>query len=84
MQQKEVILNQVTQEIVKQANSFMEPYFEYAPPALAFGLFLVLWGVGWIFVWLAVFLSLLVFQILQKIKFFKIEEYDIKAQKITI
>ena len=83
-QQKEIVLNQVTQEIIKEANLWLEPYFQFAPPALAFGLFLVLWGVGWIFIWLAVFLGILVFQILKKTKFFNIEEYDIKAQKITI
>lgn len=83
-QQKEVVLNQVTQEVIKEANLWLEPYFQYAPPALAFGLFLVLWGVGWIFIWLAVFLGILFFWILRKTKFFIIEEYDVKAQKITI
>lgn len=82
--QKELILNQVTREITRQANMWLQPYFQYAPPALAFGLFLVLWGVGWVFVGLAMFLGMLLFQILQKTKFFMIEEYDVKAQRITI
>lgn len=82
--QKELALNQVTKEVIGQANSFLEPYFQYAPPALAFGLFLVLWGVGWVFSWLAVFLGVFMFWILKKIKFFMIEEYDVKAEKITI
>lgn len=82
--QKELALNQVTKEVVGQANSFLEPYFQYAPPALAFGLFLVLWGVGWIFIWLAVFLGILIFWILKKTNFFRIEERDVKAEAIVI
>ena len=83
-QQKELVLNQVTQEVVKEANLFLEPYFQYAPPALAFGLFLILWSVGWIFVWLAVFLGMFIFWILKKVKFFKIETRDVKAEVLVI
>ncbi|OGN07388.1 MAG: hypothetical protein A3B86_01405 [Candidatus Yanofskybacteria bacterium RIFCSPHIGHO2_02_FULL_38_22b] len=83
-QQKDVVLNQVTSEVIREANLFLEPYFDYAPPVLAFGLFLVLWGVGWIFIWLALFIGLLLFQILKKAKFFKIEERDVKAEVLTI
>lgn len=83
-QQKELVLNQVTREVVGRVNAFMGPYFQYAPPALAFGLFLILWSVGWIFVWLAVFLGMFIFWILKKIKFFKIEERDVKAEILII
>lgn len=82
--QKETVLNQVTLEITKEANVWLKPYFQYAPPALAFGLFLALWGVGWIFIWLTVFLGMLVFKILKKINFFRIEERDVKAEAIVI
>lgn len=82
--QKELVLNQVTNEVVGQANSFLEPYFQYAPPALAFGLFLVLWGVGWIFVLLSTLLGMLIFWILKKINFFRIEERDVKAEAIVV
>ena len=83
-QQKELVLNQVAREAVSQINTFLQPYFQYAPPALAFGLFLVLWGVGWIFIWLSVFLGMLLFQILQKTKFFRIEEKDVKAEMLVV
>lgn len=83
-QQKELVFNQVTQEVVGQANTFLEPYFQYAPPALAFGLFLVLWGIGWIFIWLAVFLGMAAFFILKKINFFRVEERDVKAETLII
>ena len=83
-QQKELVLSQVTQELISQANSFLEPYFQYAPPALAFGLFLILWSVGWIFMLLSVFLGVIMFWVLRKTNFIKIEDYDVKAQKLTI
>ena len=83
-QQKELVLNQVAREAVGQMNTFLQPYFKYAPPTLAFGLFLVLWGVGWIFTWLAVFLGILLFQILQKAEFFRIEERDVKAEALVV
>jgi len=82
--EKEVITNHLTAETVSRLNTFLAPYFEYMPPALAFGLFLVLWGVGWIFLWLAVFLGVLVFFILRKLNFIKIEEYDVKAERLII
>ena len=82
--QKEAVFNQITREVVGEANTFLEPYFEYAPPALAFGLFLVLWSVGWVFVWLSVFLGMLLFWILKKIKFFKIEEKDVRAEVLVV
>jgi len=82
--EKEAILNQVTQEVIRESNLFLKPYFEYIPPALAFGLFLILWGVSWIFIWLAVFIGMLFFQILQKTKFFKIEERDVRAETIVV
>jgi len=83
-QEREQVLDQVTAEITREANLWLGPYFQYAPPALAFGLFLILWGVGWIFIWLATLLGILVFQILKKAKFLRIEEYDIKAERIVI
>ena len=83
-QQKNLVFNQVTQEVVREANTFLGPYFEYAPPALAFGLFLVLWGVGWIFIWLSVFFGMGIFRILKKTGFVKIEERDVKAERLVI
>lgn len=83
-QQKEQIFNQTTQEVVREFNLWLEPYFQYAPPALAFGFFVILWGVGWIFVWLAVLLGIIMFWGLKKTKFFRIEEKDIKAETILI
>ena len=82
--QKEAVLNQVTQEVIKETNLFLQPYFQYVPPVLSFGLFLVLWGISWVFVWLAVFFGMFIFWILKKSHFFKVEERDVKAERIVI
>lgn len=83
-EQKEFVLNQVTEEIRREANLWLKPYFQYVPPALAFGLFLVLWGLGWVFVWLTMLVGMLFFQVLKKINFLRIGERDVKAEQIVI
>lgn len=83
-QQKDAVLNEVTRRMVERGNLFLKPYFEYIPPALAFGLFLALWGVGWIFIWLSVFLGMLIFWMLKRFKYFRIEERDMKAEVLLI
>ncbi|MEK7139017.1 MAG: hypothetical protein AAB799_02460, partial [Patescibacteria group bacterium] len=82
--EKESILNQISSETFRQINNMLKPYFQYAPPLLAFGLFLILWGFSWLFVWLSVFLGMLIFWILKRTKFVKIEEKDAKAEVLII
>jgi len=64
--QKESFLNQASNEVVRQFSIFLEPYFKYLPPILAFGLFLVLHGLSFIFVWFSVLIAMLLFLILKK------------------
>src|SRR3989344_3535936 len=52
--EKRSIINQVTRETFNRINNFFKPYFKYAPPAVAFGLFLILWGLSSIFIWLSI------------------------------
>ena len=78
------VIDQVSKETTHELNTFLEPYFPYAPPALAFTLFLILWGLSWIFVWLSVFLGMLIFWILKKTKVVKIEEKDVKAEVLVV
>ncbi len=82
--QKEQIVNQVAAETIGEINTFLRPYFKYAPPALAFGLFLVLWGISWIFVWLSVFMGMGIFWILKKTGFIMIKERDVKAEALIV
>lgn len=82
--ERQYIEGQVATQAYQQANNFLKPYFKYAPPLLAFGLFIILWGLSWIFVWLAVLIGMLVFWILKKTRFVQVEEKDVKAEVIVI
>ena len=78
--EREGIISRVTKETIQQFNDILKPYFQYAPPLLAFGLFLILWGLSWIFVWLSVLVGMLIFWILKKTGMVRIEEKDVKAE----
>jgi len=82
--EKEGVISQVANETTKQFNNILKPYFQYAPPLLAFGLFLILWGLSWIFVWLSVFIGMGVFWILKKTNFVKIEKRNVEAEILII
>ena len=82
--EKEGVISQVTNETFQQINGILKPYLQYAPPLLAFGLFLILWGLSWIFVWLSVLVGMGIFWILKKTEMIKIEERDVKAEILII
>lgn len=82
--EKQGIINQITQETFNQFNTSLKPYFQYAPPILAFGSFLILWGLSWIFIWLSVLLAMLIFWILKKTKVVKVEEKEVKVEVLVI
>ena len=82
--EKQNIITQITSETFGEINTFLKPYFQYAPPLVAFGLFLVLWGLSWIFIWLSVLLGMLIFWILKKTKVVSIEEKDVKAEVLVV
>lgn len=82
--EKETIISQVANETFREINTFLRPYFQYAPPLLAFGLFLVLWGLSWIIIWLSVLMGMLIFWILKKTKVVMIGEKDIKAETLIV
>lgn len=82
--EKQNIISQITNETFREINTFLKPYFRYAPPILAFGLFLILWGLSWIFVWSCVLLGLLIFGVLKKTNVVRIEERDVKAEVLVI
>lgn len=61
-------VNQASQEVIKQVNTFLEPYFQYVPPILAFSLFLVLQGLSVVFLWLTMLFSSIIFLMLKLFK----------------
>jgi len=82
--EKQNIISQITDETFREINTFLKPYFQFAPPLLAFGLFLVLWGLSWILIWLSVLVGMLIFWILKKIGMVRIEEKDVKAEVLVV
>ncbi|MBI2062451.1 MAG: hypothetical protein HYT64_02065 [Candidatus Yanofskybacteria bacterium] len=82
--EKQNIISQITDETFGEINTFLKPYFQFAPPLLAFGLFLVLWGISWLFVWLSALLGMLIFWILKRFNFIVIEERDTKAEILVV
>ena len=83
-QKKESVIAETARLTIQELNNLLSPYFQYAPPLLAFGLFLILWGLNWIFVWLSVLAGIAMFWILKKTGFIRIEEYDIKGERLIV
>src|SRR3989344_233571 len=82
--EKQNIISQITGETFREFNTLLKPYFQFAPPLLAFGLFLVLWGLSWILIWLSVLVGMLIFWILKKASFVKIEKRIVEAEILII
>lgn len=81
---RNLIFDQLTQETSGQLNTLLKPYFRYAPPVLSLAVFLVLFGVSWIFVWAGVGIGALLFKILRLAKFWEKEEKDGKIEVLKI
>jgi hypothetical protein len=82
--QRQQAVNEVSTGTYKSINDFLAPYFKWAPPVLAFGLLIILWGLSWIFVYAGVFGALLIYWILKKTRVVRIEERDVKAEVLVI
>ncbi len=82
--ERQYITGQVAAQAYQQVNGFLKPYFQYAPPLLAFGLFLILWGLSWFFVWLAVGVGAFLLWLMRKTKLVKVEEHEVKMEKLVI
>ncbi len=82
--EKQSVISQITGETLKQLNALLGPYFQYAPPLLAFAVFLILWGLSWFFIQLSVLVGVLMFWALKKMKIVIIEEHDVKAEALVV
>lgn len=82
-QQREQTRNQVIRETMNSLTRLAQPYFKYFPPILAFGLFLILQGLSFIFNWFSVWLGQLIFLVLRKSGFVKVEEREVKAERLV-
>ncbi len=82
--QRKVAVNEAAAVTYKSINNFLHPYFRWAPPVLAFGLFIILWGLSWIFIYAAVIVGMLAFWVLKKTRVVRIEKKQIEAETLAI
>lgn len=83
-QQRNQLINEIASQTLQQINGVLKPYFRYAPPILAFGLFLILWGLSFLFVWLGVLVGLVIYWTLKKTGVVKIGEENGKVETLII
>ena len=84
IQQRNQLINEIASQTLQQINGVMKPYFRYAPPVLAFGLFLILWGLSFLFVWLGVLVGLIIYWILKKTQVVRVESKDMSAHILVV
>lgn len=83
-QEREQVESQTVSQVLEQFTVFLGPYIQYLPPILAFGLFLILQGLSFIFVWLAVLISVLLFWTMKKSGFIRIQVVQKEAEELTM
>lgn len=74
---------QATETVLSQITNFLDPYFIFLPPILAFSLFLILQGLSAVFIWLAVAMTLFLFWLLKILRVVKIEKASKEADVIN-
>lgn len=68
----------------EQINFFVKPYKRYLPYGLAVAVFLSLKSVGFIFIWLSILLSQLIFNIMKSLRFVSIKKEMAEREVIEI
>lgn len=63
----------LVKRVIDQFNHLLGPYFKFLPPILAFGLFLILQGVSFIFIWLGTLIAMILFFFFRRIGLLKIK-----------
>lgn len=82
--QRQAIINEIGSQTFQEFNALLKPYFQYAPPVLAFGLFLILSGLSFIFIWVGMVVGVLLYWILKKTRVIRVEEHETKAQVLVV
>jgi len=82
--QRQSAVNEVASQAYQQLNTWFKPYFQYAPPLLAFALFLILLGLSWFFVWLAMAVGMFLFWILKKTEVVRVEVKEVKVESLVV
>ncbi len=82
--QRQQLLNEIASQTFQEFNSLLKPYFKYAPPVLAFGLFLILWGLSFIFAWLGMLVGMVIYWVLKKTGMVRIEVKKVDAEVLVV
>ncbi len=83
-QERQQVESQTVSQILDQFTAFLGPYINYLPPILAFGLFLILQSLGFIFVWLAALVSVLLFWTMKKSGIVRIQVVQKEAEELVM
>lgn len=81
---EEAYANQVSRRALDALSYYAREYAPFLPPVLAFGLFIVLWGLAYVFIYLSILLGMLIFWVLRKTGFVKIEVVQIPSEFIKL
>ena len=81
--QREQVINEISSQTFQEFSAFLKPYFQYAPPVLAFGLFLILWGLSFIFIWLSGAVGMLFYWILKTTRVVRVEKQQVEAEVLV-
>ena len=71
--QRKQLIDEVASQTFQEFNVILRPYFQFAPPVLAFALFLILWGLSFVFIWVGIGVGMLLFWITKKTGVVRIE-----------
>lgn len=82
--QQEEAQKQITNKSVQLLSYYANEYFPFLPPVLAFGMFLILWGLAYVFIYLSVLIGILLFWILRATKFVRIEIVNMPSEFIKL
>lgn len=72
----------LVEQVFDRFNQILGPYFKFLPPILAFGLFLILQGLSFVFVWLGTLIAMLLFWILKKLGLIQIVTTQVEAERV--
>ncbi|MBI4160628.1 MAG: hypothetical protein HY506_01860 [Candidatus Yanofskybacteria bacterium] len=81
-QEQKVTEELIVDKVFDQFNQVLSPYFKFLPPVLAFGLFLILQGLRFIFVWTGAAMAVILFWALRKTGFIKTKILQKEAEEI--
>lgn len=81
---KRSLIDEAFDLVSEKGFDLLDRYGRYLPPVIAFGLFLVLWGLSFIFVYAGLLVAWLIFKLLKVTGFVKIETVEVPAERIDL